>query len=331
MVKVKFIYQDVNLPSSRIRVLNLLPYMESFKIKADASPYPKSLNEKLKLFFSLKNFDIVFLQKKLVTSIDLYFIRKFSTRLIFDFDDAIYINDDRAKKFEDKRKEKRFKNIIQASDAVIAGNPILAKKIEQLNHRVFILPSAVFTENIPVKTKPRDVMEKLILGWVGGGSNLHHLNMITPALKGLSKRIPFKLKVISNMEFKAEGIHVENIKWDINTQDKEISLFDAGLMPMPKNPWTEGKCSYKALQYMSAGVVPVATRFGFNCHVIDDKIDGFLFDTEEEFIKIIEFIYENPVSAYEMGKKAREKVINNYSVNVISKKLAEILINLCNS
>lgn len=100
-------------------------------------------------------------------------------------------------------------------------------------------------------------------------------------------------------------------------------------MPIPENPWTEGKCSYKALQYMAAGVVPVATRFGFNCHVIDDKKDGFLFDSEEEFIKIIEYIYDNPDIAYEMGKKAREKVIKNYSVNIISKKLAEIIISLC--
>lgn len=330
MVKVNFIYQDTNLPSSRIRVLNLLPYIQNDRILATTQPYPKKIIDKIKLFFSLKNFDVVFLQKKLVTSIDLFFIKKFSKRLIFDFDDAIYINDDRAKNFKNKSKEIRFINIIKASDAVIAGNPILARKAQEFNKRVFILPSAVFTENIPLKTKPREASEPLILGWVGGGSNLHHLNMITPALKRLSKLIPFKLRVISNMEFRIDGIPVENIKWDINTQDKEISLFDAGLMPIPKNPWTEGKCSYKALQYMSAGVVPVATRFGFNCHVIDNRIDGFLFDTEEEFVKIIEFIYENPQKAFEMGKKAREKVIISYSVNVISKKLAEILINLCN-
>ena len=329
MIKAKFLYQDKNLPSSRIRVLNLLPYMNDYGIDAEVSSYPKSMGEKIKLFFSLKNFDVVFLQKKLVTSFDLYFIRKFSKKLIFDFDDAIFINDDRANNFENKRKENRFKKIIEKSDVIIAGNPYLSDRAKAFNKNVFILPSAVFTDEIPVKIKSRNTNEPLILGWVGGGSNLHHLNLVIPALKQISDKIPFILRVISNEKFQSDGLKIENIKWDLKTQDYEISLFDVGLMPIPKNPWTEGKCSYKALQYMAAGVVPVATRFGFNCHVIDDKKDGFLFDSEEEFIKIIEFIYDNPDIAYEMGKKAREKVIKNYSVNIISKKLAEIIISLC--
>ncbi|MCX7770282.1 MAG: glycosyltransferase family 4 protein [Proteobacteria bacterium] len=327
MINVKFLYQDENLPSSRIRVLNLIPYLRKYGINATTSPFPKSIKEKIKVFFSLKHYDIVLLQKKLVTPFDLYLIRKNSKKLFFDFDDAIYINDDTSEQFENKRKGKRFKKIISVSDVIIAGNPILASRAKEFNNNIFVLPSPVFTENIPVKGNPRDNSKPLILGWVGGGSNLHHLKIIIPALKTLSKRIPLILRVLSNRDLKDGDIKIENIKWDLNTQDREISLFDVGLMPIPKNPWTEGKCSYKALQYMASGVVPVATRFGFNCHVIEDKKDGFLFDTDEEFINIIEFIYQNPLPTYEMGKKAREKVVKYFSVEAISQKLAEILKN----
>ncbi len=325
MIKVIFLYQDNSLPSSRIRVLNLLPYLNDCGLKAEALLYPKTLKDKLKIFLTLKDFDIVVLQKKLVNPIDLYLLAKFSKKLVFDFDDAIYMNDDRAKNFYNKRKESRFKRIAIKSSFIIAGNPHLASKAREFNEKVYILPSAVFTDEIPVKTNFRKHEDPLILGWVGGGSNLHHLNLVIPALRQIADKIPFILRVISNEKFQTKGLKIENIKWDLKTQDYEITLFDAGLMPIPKNPWTEGKCSYKAIQYMAAGVIPVATKFGFNQTVIDDRQNGFLYDSHEEFIKIIEFIYQNPDLAFEMGKKAREKVKKEFSVNVIGRKLAQII------
>jgi len=327
MLKVIFLCQHKNLPSTRIRVFNLLPILGQENIKAHTVIYPKKIKEKINLFKSLKQYDIVVLQKKLLTSIESYLLRNFSKKLIFDFDDAIFINDDSSETLEIKTRQKRFKKIISLSDGIIAGNPYLAKKAEEYNKNVFILPSAVFTEGIPTKSTLRETNNKLVLGWVGGGTNLHHLNILSNALKTLSREIPFVLRVISNKKFNLEQIHVENIEWNIETQDIEIAKFDVGLMPMPKNQWTQGKCSYKALQYMSAEVVPVATRFGFNIEVIEDRINGYLFNSDEEFINCILDINKDRTKALEMGKMARKVVEEKFSISVIGKKLAYILKN----
>lgn len=325
MLKVIFLCQHKDLPSTRIRIFNLLPILEQEGIKTKTVVYPKKFYEKIKLFRELKRFDIVILQKKLITPIETIILRNFSRKLLFDFDDAIYINDDSAKTFESRTRQKRFKEIIKIADAIIAGNPHLAKKASEYNKNIFVLPSAVFTKNVPTKIAPTNKNIPLILGWVGGGTNLKHLDILSPTLKKLSSKIPFKLHVISDKLFYLENVSIENIPWDIRTQDLEITKFDVGLMPLPKNPWTEGKCSYKALQYMAGGVVPVASRFGFNCEVIEDRKTGFLFDNEEEFIYSIEFINNNREKAFEMGRLARKTVEERFSVEVIGKKLASIL------
>ncbi len=327
MLKVIFLCQHIKLPSTRIRVFNLLPILEEENIKVHTVIYPKKIIEKITLLKSLKHYDIVVLQKKLLTSIESYLLRNFSKKLIFDFDDAIFINDDSAETFESKTRLKRFKKIVSLSDGIIAGNPYLAQKAEEYNKNVYVLPSAVFTKGIPIKSSLKETNDKLVLGWVGGGTNLHHLNIISNALKTLSREIPFVLRVISNKKFNLEQIQVENIEWSIETQDIEIAKFDVGLMPVPKNPWTQGKCSYKALQYMSAEVVPVATRFGFNLEVIEDRITGYLFDSDEEFINCILDINKDRTKALEMGKRARKVVEERFSISVIGKRLANILKN----
>lgn len=324
MQKVVFLCQHEELPSTRIRVFNLLPVLREKGNYVDVFIYPSKLLDKLSFFKKLKHYDVVILQKKLVTFMDAFILRKFAKRLFFDFDDAIYLNDDTKGQFESKTRYQRFRNIVKIVDGVIAGNPYLAKRAFEFNKNVFVLPSAVFT-NVPIKMNFRKEGEDLIIGWVGGGSNLHHLDILKEPLKELAKKIPFQLRVISNRNYFLDGVNIKNIPWHINTQNIEISRFDCGLMPLPENPWTEGKCSYKALQYMAAAVVPVATRFGFNCHVIGDKKTGFLFSNADEFISAIDFIYKNPKKAFQMGQMARERIIKEFSVEVIGEKLTRII------
>ncbi len=64
MKKVLFLIQGEDMPSSRVRVLNLLDKLKDKSYDIFCRQYPKSTSDKLKLFTSLKNYDIVFLQKK---------------------------------------------------------------------------------------------------------------------------------------------------------------------------------------------------------------------------------------------------------------------------
>jgi glycosyltransferase involved in cell wall biosynthesis len=52
---------------------------------------------------------------------------------------------------------------------------------------------------------------------------------------------------------------VEIREWSEETEVKDIKDFDVGIMPLPDDPWSRGKCGYKLVQYMACGV-PVVAR-----------------------------------------------------------------------
>ncbi|MBT1071366.1 glycosyltransferase family 4 protein [Pelotalea chapellei] len=329
MCKILMLFQDSNLPSSRVRVLNLVPELTRHGFNVTAIPYPKNVSDKINLISKLKNFEVVFLQKKLLTQMEYYCLRRFSKLLLFDFDDAIYIKDDNASQSFSRTRLQRFKYIVKKADLVIAGNPGLGLFASQYNARITILPSAVPVTAVCVRDWSKQ-HERPVIGWVGGGGNLHHLAMIAPALQAVAKDVNFELRVVSDKEFHLEGVTVNNILWKLETQEAEIANFDIGIMPMPKNQWTEGKCSYKLLQYMAAGVPVVASNWGFNNEVINNGENGFLAGSNDEFGTVLKYLLDNKVLCSEIGTKGRSLVERDFSLESVGRKLASALTAIIN-
>jgi glycosyltransferase involved in cell wall biosynthesis len=323
-LKLLLLYQGRNLPSSRVRVLNLLPELIRHGFDASAAEYPRNLRDKLRLLKELSGYDLVFLQKKMPCMPEAYLLRTFSAKLIFDFDDAIYMKDDNARGSSSRTRLNRFRNIIGKSDLVVAGNPILADFTVRFNPRVEVLPSAVPVEGVPVKVRGH-LNERLVVGWVGGGRNMHHLAMIAAPLQRLSREIDFELRVVSDREFHADGVAVRNIPWSLGRQEAEIAQFDIGIMPLPKNDWTAGKCSYKLLQYMAAAVPVVATDWGFNSAVVKNGVTGYLAENPDDFYNVIKIMAANPEAARQMGIRGRLLVEKDYSIAAVGKRLAAII------
>jgi glycosyltransferase involved in cell wall biosynthesis len=323
-IKLLLLYQDRNLPSSRVRVLNLLPKLIQHDFDATAAEYPLKLRDKLRLLKELSGYDLVFLQKKMPCRPEAYLLRTFSAKLIFDFDDAIYMKDDNAPDSFSKTRLNRFRNIVEKADLVVAGNPILAEFTVRFNPRVEVLPSAVPVAQVFVKERvPQN--GSLVIGWVGGGKNLHHLAMIAAPLQRLSREIDLELRVVSDREFHVDGVAVRNIAWSLERQETEIAQFDIGIMPLPKNDWNAGKCSYKLLQYMAAAVPVVATDWGFNRYVIKNGETGYLAKDLDDFYRCMKLLSTDPESAREMGRRGRLLVEKDYSIAAVGERLAAII------
>lgn len=317
------LYQGDKLPSSRVRVLNLVAELQRLGLDIVAQCYPKRFEDRLRLLTTLSRYDLVVLQKKLLTWLDFFLLRHYSKKMAFDFDDAIYMKDDNATQSYSRTRLNRFRNTVKRSDVVIAGNPILAAQALQYNSRVEVVPSAVPYTGIAVRDwQVRN--EKLVIGWVGGGKNLPHLSIAGDALRHLSQEINLELRVVSNQDFHAEGVTVKNIPWSLASQEQEIAKFDIGIMPIPKTPWSEGKCSYKLLQYMAAGVPVVATDWGFNRTVVKVGATGFLAENAHDFYRHLLEIHTNQGLARKMGRQGRLRIEKEYSLTAVGRKLAKI-------
>ncbi len=324
MIKILFLIQDEKMPSSRVRVLNLLPELEKEGIHAHVMKYPRNIGDKIGLMRKCRQYDITFLQKKLPMPFDVILLRKFSRKLVFDFDDAIYCRHDAQEVLESVTRYHKFNFLVKRVDLVIAGNRVLSDYSRQFNKNIVIVPSAVETRNVPMKDYSL-TSEKIIIGWVGGGVNLHHLKELSSVFQRLSKEYSIELRILSNKIIDVPSVDVKFVPWGLDIQEREIALFDVGVMPLPLNRHSEGKCGYKALQYMAAAVPPVVSDVGVNSDIVGHGKEGFVAKTAEEFYEALKLLIENSSLRQEMGIKARQKVESLYSVKVVGKQLADIM------
>jgi len=320
-MKVLFLYQKRDLASSRIRVLNLIPELEEAGINCLAVEFPRTILKKIPLFKKLGTFDCILLQKKLLSFAESTLLGSLSKKLVFDFDDAIYYRDDTHQSFESRSRLSRFRKIVAKANLIIAGNEVLSREASRYNRNIVTIPSAVEARGIPVQRHEED-LKTVSIGWIGGKGNLHHLAKLAPVLQRLSRDFALKLVILSDDSLDVDGVDVVHIPWRLETQEEVISGFDIGVMPLPNNPWTRGKCGYKALQYMASGVPAVVSDVGTNREIVTSGKEGFVAGSMEGFYDPLRVLIVNRELRKEMGARARAKVISTYSVEAVGRKLA---------
>ncbi|SCA63966.1 Uncharacterized protein SCG7086_BK_00100 [Chlamydiales bacterium SCGC AG-110-P3] len=323
-MRVLFLIQDSNLPSSRIRVVNLLSHLEKHNVIPFLAPYPKKLSDRLRLFQKLPEFDAVYLQRKLITAPELFILRRRAHRLLFDFDDAIYQHDDSHPDPYSRTRQTRFQSIVRASDHVVVGNTILGDKLTPHDAGYSVIPSSVPVTNVPEREYSA-LNTRLRIGWVGTKGNFRYLETLRQPLLQLARDYPLELRVVSNAPFHCDGIDVINIEWSAEQQEKEIAQFDIGVMPLSDTSWTRGKCGYKALQYMASGVVPIVSDVGDNAAMVTHGCDGFKAANPATFYDAMASLAASPEQMRSMGICAREKVKIHYSQEVIAERLAKVI------
>ena len=110
------------------------------------------------------------------------------------------------------------------------------------------------------------------------------------------------------------GNKVKYLKWSEEKEVALISNFDIGIMPLENTPWELGKCAYKLIQYMGCGIPVIASSVGMNNEVVDEGINGFLVETEEQWLDKLSLLIEDSTLRASLGKKGRIKVESQFSL-----------------
>jgi glycosyltransferase involved in cell wall biosynthesis len=100
---------------------------------------------------------------------------------------------------------------------------------------------------------------------------------------------------------------------------------DIGLMPLPDNAWTRGKCAYKALQYMAAQVPVIADDVGVTASVVGDGSAGILARGPEGWQQALEQLADDVELRRAMGARGRERVADGFSVHAWAARLAALI------
>ncbi len=249
--------------------------------------------------------------------------------LIHDFDDAIWLpveSETGISTFLKRilKSEKKFDEIIKLSTHVIVGNNYLAEHARLFNKNMSVIPTAVDTDYYRPRIEEQH-NSKITIGWIGSGSTVKYLNL----LDNVWKRLPenYELIIVGGY-YSPEGMRINNIKWALDTELEQLSKFTIGIMPLPDDEWSRGKCGLKALQYMAMGIPCVASPVGVNTEIIQDGVNGFLAKDENEWIGKITLLMQNPDLRRKLGMAGRKTVEERYSVKVWAPKYIEIIKNV---
>jgi glycosyltransferase involved in cell wall biosynthesis len=271
------------------------------------------------LLFSLGKYDYVFIHREAAPVgppiLEWLIAKVFRKKIIFDFDDAIWIpNTSESNKFFSFLKfYGNTKSICKWAYKVSCGNDYLCDFAKQFNNNVVYNPTTIDTENYHNQTK-QTTNSKVVIGWTGSHSTVQYLDDLIPVFKELEKQYPFELCVISDRKPDFELKSLNFVQWAKETEIEDLLRFDIGIMPLRNDKWSNGKCGFKALQYMSLGIPALVSPVGVNTKIVDHNINGFICNTNEEWEKYLAQLLSDENKLKELSAKTREKIISKYSV-----------------
>ncbi|HRH11313.1 MAG TPA: glycosyltransferase family 4 protein [Bacteroidia bacterium] len=278
-------------------------------------------------------YDIIFIQREAHFLGNSRFERKAfksGAKVIFDFDDSIWIPDTspgNAKWAWLKKAEKFFDNIKYAH-VVIAGNPFLAEKASFVNKNTVIIPTTINCDwHIP-KHELRH-KEKVCIGWSGSISTIKHFEMLLPVLKKIKEKYLDKVqfRIIGQENYLNSELEVKSVQWSEKTEVDELNRMDIGLMPLPDDEWANGKCGLKGLSYMACGIPTIMSKVGVNKMIIENGLNGYLAVTEEDWYRLLCLLIEDIDLRVKIGELGRKTVLEKYSVEKNKAKYLEIFQN----
>lgn len=296
---------------------NLLPKIHAICI---------SYLARLLLLSKIPYFHLIFIHREAIPigpPVVEYIIAKvLRKKIVFDFDDAIWITDNTHESRLTRllRWRKKVSRICEWSHRVSAGNLYLAKYALQFNINVTINPTTVDTKQLHVPlSQSRKSTDNITIGWTGSHSTLKYLAPIVPVLQSLQKKYPtVQFLVVADSDPKLPLSNYQYVPWQIETEVDDLSRIDIGIMPLPDDSWTRGKCGFKALQYMALGIPAVASPVGANIEILQHGVEGYLCTTPDEWFTSLEYLILNPWKRIEMGTAGRRKVVQHYSVSANS-------------
>ena len=342
---------DINSASTRYRFQQYFPFLRNRGVECRIKPLfsttdlNKLYDKKTRSFFYLvylftrrlrelflinsKNTDLVIIYTELIP----YFPPLLELLLIFkkipyvlDYDDAIFHQYDNHKcKFIRFLFGNKIQFIMKNAHMVITGNQYIKEyALRAKSKKIEIIPTVVDVKkytNASYVTKNK----KFTIVWIGSPSTLKYINSIATILKEICKDKSVKIRLIGVKNVYIPGVEIETFPWSEKTEIGLISECQIGIMPLANSPWERGKCGLKLIQYMACGLPVIASAVGVNVEIVDNGVNGYCVNSEDEWIEKMRFLRSNLDLLPPMGINGKKKVESCYSLDKYKLFYAESL------
>ncbi len=274
----------------------------------------------------LPNCDAVFIHREAFPFFSDFIEKMIAARrpIIYDFDDAIYLmNPAKPSLVPSLRRPSKINDIIRISTRIIAGNKFLASYAQKYNQSIKIIPTCIDTDHYrPVNNVEQ--RRKVVIGWIGTHSTIGYLNEIRSALANVYSKYNVELKIVADEDIDI-GIPITFKKWDLNEELTDLQSMDIGIMPLPDNKWTQGKCGYKLLQYMAVGKPVIASPVGANIDIVKEGSNGYFANGTDEWENKLTLLIMDKTKRINFGTRGRSLVEESYSLKVNAPRLLSVI------
>ena len=301
------------------RAFNVL-YRKGYFFKKFAGVMTGFIRRLVQILRSLES-DITFVHREMAPLgppiLEWMLIIFFRKKIIYDFDDALWISDKPSKKgwLRKIRWNKKIAWICRKSYRISAGNAYLADFAARYNPSVIINPTTIDMSGIG-NIRSAQNTDVVTIGWTGSHTTLKYLDAIREPLREiLSQYKMTRLVIICNRRPEWELNNMTYVKWKETTEWEDLSRIQIGLMPLPDDPWTRGKCGFKILEYFAVGIPALASPVGINAQLIDNGKNGFLCEDENDWVKNLDQLIREPLLRSSMGETGRKLVEDKFSLN----------------
>lgn len=216
---------------------------------------------------------------------------------------------------------------IDLADAVAVVTPQLQSRVlrDYPHKKVILVEEPIDPQRTGQIIHPK-AGELPVVAWTGR-ENLFRLPIVAGMLTRVYEKVPFKLRIVCGQKRPKFDFPI-SWEWKPYRQQQEARSFDGtlvGIATLEKRSYDESKGNYKVKTYMAMGLCPVVTRFGYNRNLIEHGKNGFLADTEDEWVEILTDLLRHPEKAIQIGLNARLFIKETYTHEKIIPSWGEAL------
>lgn len=274
-----------------------------------------------------RNYDLVYVFREtalLGPALAERILRQRRIPYVFDFDDSVWIRyRSPANSFWSYlRCPGKTATTCRLAEHVLAGNHTLASYARTHARAVSIVPTTIDTDLY--RPAPAKQAGTTVIGWSGSYSTGPYLELVRAVLQRLAARFQFRVVIVGAQGFQVDGVDIELRPWRLESELRDLGDLDIGIMPLPDNPWENGKCGLKALQYMALSIPAVASPVGVNRQIITHGENGLLASTEDEWEQALGRLLADVSLRRELGRAGRATVEQAYSARVHAPRVADV-------
>jgi len=229
--------------------------------------------------------------------------------------------------------------VAKKSQLCIGASKFLVNFLSLYNKKVVYLPTGVDTEIFKPNKNLND-KKYVVLSWLGTmhrEDNVENIAFLIDCFCELSKGCSnIRLEILGDGVYvrqveelirKSQNKHIYLKPWiDSNSIPNYLENIDIGVMPLiQQTRFNMAKSPTRVFEYMAMERPVVASCTGEANFIIKNGNNGFLAKDKKEFVGNLKLLINDNALREKIGKNARNTIMENYSYDILSEKLTDII------